>query len=338
MRMQPPETDLTARLARWVAAGLIDARQAAAIEAAETAPPAVPGPLAAQAAQPAQPVQPAQSRKRKVPLIVEALGYAGGALAVIAGVRAAGLLLPSLSAATEAVLAAAAAAALGITAAAIRPGGEPAFRRLVGVLWLMSTVCLATAVGLLAGSVWHLGDAGTGMLTSAAAGGYAAVLWWRTRAALQELSTLVGAAGLVSSAIYLAAPGVDRWAPGLGVWLVSLLWGAGAVRGYLGPRLAGYIGAGAGLLTGAQLTMGFAAGHALALLTVAGLLTAGVVLRQVWVLGLGTIGVMMVVPQTAGRYLPQSVGSPLAVFVIGLILLGVALWLARGHRGLRPRG
>jgi hypothetical protein len=70
----------------------------------------------------------------------------------------------------------------------------------------------------------------------------------------------------------------------------------------------------------------------LAAATVVGLLAAGVALRQVWVLALGALGVLLVVPQTAARYLPQSVAAPLAVFCVGLSLLGVALWLAKARR------
>jgi hypothetical protein len=47
--------------------------------------------------------------------------------------------------------------------------------------------------------------------------------------------------------------------------------------------------------------------------------------------------VVVFVPQTAARYLPQSVAAPLAVFTVGLVLLGVALWLARARRTPRPR-
>ena len=46
----------------------------------------------------------------------------------------------------------------------------------------------------------------------------------------------------------------------------------------------------------------------------------------------GARGVLQVVPQTASRYLPQSVAAPLAVFCVGVALLGVALWLARARR------
>jgi hypothetical protein len=48
------------------------------------------------------------------------------------------------------------------------------------------------------------------------------------------------------------------------------------------------------------------------------------------------VGVLLVVPQTAIRYLPASAGVPLAVFVAGLALVAVALWLAK-HRSPRSR-
>jgi hypothetical protein len=101
------------------------------------------------------------------------------------------------------------------------------------------------------------------------------------------------------------------------------------IRGYLLPRGAGYFAAGFGLLIGAQLTMDVPAGHLLALATVAGLLAGGVLLREVWLAGLGAVGVLLVVPQTAERSLPESAAAPLAVFVAGAVLVGSAVWLAK---------
>jgi hypothetical protein len=36
-----------------------------------------------------------------------------------------------------------------------------------------------------------------------------------------------------------------------------------------------------------------------------------------------------VVPQTAERYLPTSAAAPLAVFAVGTVLVGSAVWLAK---------
>jgi hypothetical protein len=70
----------------------------------------------------------------------------------------------------------------------------------------------------------------------------------------------------------------------------------------------------------------------LALLTVAGLLTAGVVARRVLLIGIGATGTLYVIPAVAARYLPGSLAAPLAVAMVGLVLLGVAMWLTRHRR------
>jgi hypothetical protein len=107
------------------------------------------------------------------------------------------------------------------------------------------------------------------------------------------------------------------------------------MRGYLPPVVTGYIAAGIGLLAGAQLTMQVAAGHVLALATVAGLLAAGVLLRQAWLVALGAFGVLLVTPQITTRYLPMSAAAPLAILVVGVALIGSAVWLARNRAGSR---
>jgi hypothetical protein len=74
-----------------------------------------------------------------------------------------------------------------------------------------------------------------------------------------------------------------------------------------------------------------AAGQALAITTVAGLLAAGVALRRLLLVGLGTVGAIAILPQVLSRYLPAGVGAAAAVFAVGLVMLDVALWLARSR-------
>jgi hypothetical protein len=116
---------------------------------------------------------------------------------------------------------------------------------------------------------------------------------------------------------------------------LSVLWGLAVMRGYLPPGATGYFAAGIGVLAGAQLAMQVAAGYALALATVAGLLAAGVLLRQAWLVVLGALGVLLVTPQITTRYLPVSAATPVAIFVAGVVLLGSAVWLARRRTGSR---
>jgi hypothetical protein len=93
MTVSPAGPELREQLAGWTARGLIDAEQAASIGAAEAAR------AAAAAATPAAGETGAAARR--LPLVVEALGYLGAVLAVIAGLTAARQLLrpsrPALS-------------------------------------------------------------------------------------------------------------------------------------------------------------------------------------------------------------------------------------------------
>jgi hypothetical protein len=267
----------------------------------------------------------------RLPLVAEALGYAGGVLAIAAGIYMARDLWPSLS--TGAVLAFAAVAwvVLGAGGAAVRTTGDPAFRRLRSVLWLLSTVSLAAFTGTLADQVGRFGPDSIILVTAAVSAAYGAALWWRTRAVLQHLAVFASLAVLVGTAVNQLDPDAGAWGPGLGIWALSALWGVAVMRGYLPPVVTGYIAAGIGLLAGAQLTMQAAAGHVLALATVAGLLAAGVRLRQPWLVALGAFGVLLVTPQITTRYLPTSAAAPLAILVVGVALVGFAVWLAR-HR------
>lgn len=309
------------QLGQWVADGLIDAGQADRIEAAEAARLAGP-PLAG------PPHGPGQRRG----LVVEALGYLGGALAIVAAFIAVSQLWTDIPTSAELAFAAGGAVVLLGAGWLIRATEDPPLGRLRSVLWLMSTASLTAFTGVLAAQVWDLGNVGVALVAAAVSAVYATALWWRTRAPLQLLAMFVSAAVLVGTGISWIGPGLDVWASGLGIWMLSTLWAAAAYRGYLVPREAGYLAAVVGVLVGAQMTMDTAAGHVLALATVAGILAAGVALRRVILLAAGAIGVIMTVPQTAARYLPNNVGAPLAVFVIGLVLLGVALWLAKSRK------
>lgn len=260
-------------------------------------------------------------------LLAEVIGYAGGALVIVAGTYLAGELWRNIPAGAALALAAVASVALGAAGAALRTPGSPPARRLRSVLWLLSTASLAAFMGILGNQVWQLSPAGTTMAAAAAAGVYGAAQWWRTRAVLQHLAVFASAAVLVGTAVAQLSLGI--WALGLGIWTLSALWGGAVIRGYLPPRGAGYFAAGFGLLVGIQFAMDVPAGHLLALVTVAGLLAGGVLLREVWLAGLGAVGVLLVVPQTAERYLPESAAAPLAVFVAGAVLVGSAVWLAK---------
>lgn len=337
MRDRSPSPDLRKQLDRWVADGLMDAGQAQRIEAAEVQRAEAAGAQRIEAAGVRRAGTGTAPRRAggRIPLIAEALGYVGGVLAVVASFVSVSRLWPHIPVGAQLAFAAFAAAVLGVAASVMRVGEEPAFARLRSFLWFLSTAGVATFMGVLADQVWHLGLISSLLVTAVVTDAYAVLAWWRTRASLQHLTAFCLTAAAVAFGITRFAPGLDLWGPGLGVWVLSAAWGIAVHRGYLRPVAAGYVAAGAGLLVGAMMTMQEAAGHVLAQATVAGLLVAGVALRRLWLVALGAVGVIVVVPETASRYLPGSIAVPLAILVVGLALIGVALWLAKGHRALR---
>jgi hypothetical protein len=131
----------------------------------------------------------------------------------------------------------------------------------------------------------------------------------------------------------------DVWQIGLAVWLLALAWiaVAGRVRP-LQPQEVGWVWGVAGALFAVQLVMERDLGHLFALVTVAAVLAAGVAAERTWLLGLGALGLLVTAPRSATEFLPNSVGAPIAVFVVGAGLITAAVWLARRPGRKRPAG
>jgi hypothetical protein len=199
------------------------------------------------------------------------------------------------------------------------------------VLWLLATASAATFVGVLTREFLHVADSSAALTVSAAWLICAIPLWWRTRSAVQHAAAFGGAIAVAASGLDRIDPHAGSFGYGLALCIVSAAWGLGAARGKLMPRRTGLLVSGLGVLAGGFVAVDSdsAAGQVLALLTVAGLLTAGAAARRVLLIGIGAAGTLYVIPEVATRYLPGSLAAPLAVAVVGLVLFGVALWLAR---------
>jgi hypothetical protein len=313
-----PDSDaaraLREQLTRWTASGLISADQASRIETAE---------LTLNASAP----------HRRLPLVAEVLGYVGAVIAITAASVVIHQFFRHVPPVVELAFAAVVAIGLTVAGAALRTGAEPAFARLRSVLWLLATAGAAGFVVILSRRYLHLSDSNTALLSEGAWLACAIPMWWRTRSVVQHLAVFAGAAALTETVVDRVHPNVGTFGIGLTLWMVAVAWGLAVYRGYLVPRTTGLIVSGVGVLAGAILAMDEAAiGQVLALVTVAGLLSAGILLRRVLLIAIGGVGTLYVVPDAATRYLPGSVAAPLAVAVVGLMLFGIAFWLARTRR------
>ena len=310
---------LREQLTRWTSAGLIDGEQAARIAATEAgAPPARSN---------------AGSGRKRLPIVVEALGYLGAALALAASFIT--IYQYSIPIPRFAHLASAAVAAVGLitVGAVLRTDTEPGFARLRGVLWLFGTASFAIFAAVFADAVLHVPDRDQPVLAAAAAVVCAIPLWWRNRSALQHIALFASLATLAGTGIVRIVTNVQIWQVGLAIWILSALWGTAVFLGYLVPRTTGLAVACTGLLVGASLTTDQGAGVVLAVATALALLEAGVALRRVLPLAFGAVGAISAVLIAVERYLPGSIAAPLLAAVGGVVLVSIALWLARTSGG-----
>jgi hypothetical protein len=328
---------LAAHLDRWVAASLITGQQADRIASVEGVDRS-----AAASGPPAGAVHEGSGRHDgflapgRGGYVVEALGYLGGTLAAVAGFIAVNQLWPDIPTGAEIAFAAVGAVLLVVAGGLVQAEADPALARLRSVLWALSVGCVVAVLALLTGRVWDLSPNPAALLTAGVAALCAGVLWRLSPTPIQHLVLFAALAVSAGTAASWAADGLGAGqtagAAGYVVWLFSAVWAVLALRAIVTPVVPGEVAAAAGMLIGSQFTMDHLAGNLLALLTVAALMAAGVLRREVWLLGLGALGVLITVPQVASRYLPASVAAPLAVFVVGVLLLAVAVWMARGRR------
>jgi len=135
----PVRPPLAADLDRWVAAGLLAQDQATAILAHEA--PAAPSPA---------PTAPAPAGPRsRVPVVAEALGYLGGALALGGVVLVLADRWSDLATGSRLALALAGVVLFGVAGALTPADTDPALARLRAFLWLLSSAATAVAAAVL---------------------------------------------------------------------------------------------------------------------------------------------------------------------------------------------
>jgi Predicted membrane protein (DUF2157) len=309
------------QLDRWTAAGLIDSDQASRIEAAEQTRAPAPGPAAGQP-------------RRRLPLVAEVLGYLGAVLAATAIAVALRQVWKHVPPGAWLAFTAVLAVGMLVAGALVRAEADPAFARLRSVLWLLATASAAAVATVLTSKFLHLSDTSVALCAEAAWLVCAIPMWWRTRSPVQQAAAFGGAIALTETGLDRIAPHAGPFAYGFALWILAVAWGAAVARGYLMPRVTGLLLAGIGALVGATIAMSAdnPLGQVLALLTVAGLLAAGIAAHRVLLIAIGAAGTLFVIPATANRYLPGSLAAPLAVATVGIVLLTIAMWLARQRR------
>lgn len=313
---------LDALLRRWVAESLISADQAAAIRHVERADLVdVPGRVAA--------LEPAAER---TPLVIEALGYLGGVVILIAATLVTVQFWADISTGVRVTVALVATGALLAAGLALprRAGGlgEPV-GRLVAVLLALGVGGVAASLALVGNEVLDLAGKDTGLLVSFGAAAAGGTLWWLRPSFVQQALTV--AAVLASGAVLTARFDSDSSLPGLAVWvgaLAYLLLGWGEV---LEPRRGVVLLASVWLLVGAVMTMGSDPGLALGILTTVAITALAVLVRDLALLAVAAVSAFLVLPTVMNTWFPGSLAAPVALLLLGLVLVGAAFLVARNR-------
>lgn len=310
----------------WVAAGLLTPQQATEL-------------LADLARQP----PPERPKEKAAPWVVEALGYLGGVIILVAvGVLAANfwpdLPIPARLAVLLTTVAAMAAAGAVVPQ---RLGGAAV--RLRSVLWAAAT---AAAVGTMAYWATDVADVSERWLAMCVTGTglvVAGVFWALHRYELQQavfFFFLCAFGGATAFSISTPDPFAPETGPGiwpwLTVWTLGVIWFAlGLNRVLPNHELAMALGAIAAVF-GGMIMVEEPAGAVLALLTLAALIVGSVILRDFILLVIAALGTLVTLPVVIGMYFPNAISVVIALLVVGAVLIAAAVLIARQRRHHPP--
>lgn len=333
--------DLSALVDRWVERGIISPDQAQQIRDDVGAPPPAtptgvptgtePWALARQP-EPAAAVTTPQVAPHEGPsIVVEALGYLGGLIAVIALGLIIGNVWESLPVGARIGLGAVVCLVLLGAGAAVPAGRADAAHRLRAVLWAGATLAFAATTALLLTEGFDRTDDWVPAVVAGATTVIAAALWRLHPTVLQQAVTF--AAGLVALSTTVAVFAEDTfWPTALAVWVGGLLWAVLSHFEIIRPREVGLVLGSIGLVVGSMMLQEQSWGSGVALATVAAIVGVAVLERRMSLLAVGAAGTLSVLPQAMGTWFGGMLAPALALLVAGLGLVATAVYIARTGR------
>ncbi|HEU4348497.1 MAG TPA: hypothetical protein VFR35_11995 [Actinoplanes sp.] len=266
----------------------------------------------------------------------EALGYAGAAIAVVAGAVLAARSWADLGRGGQLTALAVLTVVLLEAGRRLRSNDRSALRRLASVLWLGSATGFAAFLEVSISG----GDQTTdkeAMAIALGSLGYAGLLWSVERRVLQQIALYAAAIATVLAAadVLTGSAAVGSF----GVMAVGAGWLELGRRGWLAPKPAAEILGALALIAATDslyatgwrtpaLILGVAVGL--------GLLVAGSLLQRTAILGLGVAALVLFGWRTMVDYLHGG-GGPVALLVVGLALVAIAVTLSRTRTASRPR-
>lgn len=335
MTTEEADEPLPRRLGRWVDNGLLTAEQAGQIEAYE----ATRGGAAEVAARDATatgaadtPAPPDPPGSRPPSLVVEALGYLGGVLVLVAGLLLGAQLWEEIPDAGRAVLLAGVAVLLLVGGGTVPVRLGDAGRRLRSVLWTLAVVAAGGTLGVLGSEVLDLDGDLVALLVFGGTAALAALLWWGERTSLLQTVLLGALVGTVVALVVLAEPR-EPTVLFVAVYVLGLAWAtAGHLERVTPGRTARVLGA-VTMLLAVQPVLDATWGLLLGLATVAALVAYAIRAGALTLLVAGAVGMLTVVPRAVEVWFPGRLSVPAVLLVLGALLVAAAVGTARRRAG-----
>ena len=269
-------------------------------------------------------------------LVIEALGYLGGVIILVASVLIAALYWGQVGTTARLVIVGGAAAALLAAGFAIPARLQDVGIRLRSVLWLLSTGAFAGFMGLLGADALNLAGKDAFLLISAGSAVYTTGLWLIGRTLVQQLTMMVSL--MLTAAAVTNELGVNDALPGFAVWGVALVWLLLGWGGLLEPRRFVMVFGAAGMFAGAMTTIPTYAGITLSLGTAVAVVASAVLFRDLLLLAVGAFGTLLVLPSSVVELFPGDLAAPIALLIVGALLVGSGLFIARRRQSKPEAG
>ncbi|MEX2556114.1 MAG: hypothetical protein WEB06_10820 [Actinomycetota bacterium] len=271
----------------------------------------------------------ADVQPRRISLLAEAIGYIGAILVLAGGGAAIGQRWDEMSETFRIGVIGAAAVGFLVAGVAARRSGEPAFRRLTSVVWLVSTVGVGVTAALIATWTYDLEERAVVTAAAFAATVYATILWRFNRGALQHLALFAAGLVLVSSSVAWTSQEPPGWTFALAWWVYGAGWAIGGWRRLLEPWWAGVpLGTITALIAPTAIEQDGGV-YGLGLVTAGSIMALAVGLRFPPGLAIGAVGLFAYVTGGVVRYFGEALGVPTALALTGVAILAVAVVTAR---------
>jgi hypothetical protein len=195
------------------------------------------------------------------------------------------------------------------------------------VLWTASLAATAATAGVFASEVLDLRAQRVALVASAAAAVLGVALFLVNRSLLVQVGT--GIAVLVAAGTLTATVVGPEAAPGVAVWAGGAAWALLGWGEVLEPRVVVRALGATAMVFGAMFASQYDAGLVFALSTAALIVVMALLARDPLLLAVGAVGAFQSLPAAVSEWFPDSLAVPIALVVLGLVLVGLAVRVVR---------